>query len=163
MLQAISLLLHTTYVVSKEVTLMKRMSVVWNSSDGLSTVRTIATTDGAITILGTLEDFSNAIGFQRWESDVTVNSETPSTDAYLSVTQIAVLLFSDDSGNLARLSLPAPLSSIFMADGSTVDPSTITSIISACIGNLLTGAGTEVTMFKGGYLQGARASGSSTS
>lgn len=140
-----------------------RMSVVWNSADGLSTVRTISTSSGAISILGVLQDFSNAIATQYWESSVTSISETPSTNAYLSVTQIAVLLFADDSGNLARLSLPAPIDSIFLSDGSTVDPSKITSLISACVGSLLTGSGTTVTQFRGGYLQGARASGSSTS
>lgn len=142
---------------------MKRMSVVWNSADGLATIRTITTSTGAITIFSLLQDISRAIGAEWWESNVSTNSETPSTDAYLSVVQIAILLFADDVGFLAKLSLPAPDASIFMSDGSTVDPAAIPDLITACIGNLLTGAGTTVTMFKGGYLQGAKASGSSTS
>jgi hypothetical protein len=154
----------TIDIINKERAMAtKRMTVNWASAYGLITSRSITTDGGASTILTDLQALSNATGQQYWEGDVTFNSNVPSTAPYLSVVQIAVLEFEDASGFTARLSLPAPQSGIFLSDGTTIDPSMISTLITDCIGTLQTAMGTLVTSFKGGWLQGASANGGSSS
>lgn len=132
----------------------QRMSVVWQDANGQQTVRSISTAFGGSTILGDLFALSNAAPFQYWEGTLVTPSDTPSTNPYLSARQVAYLTFRDAANNTARLALVSPHSSIFLSDGVTVDPSAISTLITDCIGNLMTAAGTTVTVFVSGVLAG---------
>jgi hypothetical protein len=91
------------------------------------------------------------------EGDVTVNSSTPTVADYNSSRLTAMLEFRDSRTNsLGRLYVPAPQKSIFLGDGETVDPSAITSLIAAAVGNLVAGSGNTVDQFTGGQLVRAR-------
>lgn len=95
---------------------------------------------------------SNA-DFQRdWEGPTVVNAAPlPINATYTSVNDYATLVFTTAAGNLVYITLPAPQSSIFMADQETVDPVAIATIIAAVVGTVLDGTGTVVTAFVGGY------------
>lgn len=135
---------------------------MWVDGAGERVLQVVRTLSGASSIVAELEAVSQAKVVESWEGDDTTFSVIPGTGTYITVRQTAVLYFADGVGRIARLLLPAPDSSIFLSDGVTVDPTTIPSLITACIGSLLTGAGTTVTSFVGGQLIGTRLTGVST-
>lgn len=75
---------------------------------------------------------------------------------YPSVSQVAQLVFSDGAGSTAVLSIPAPISAMFLPDGITVDTSNtqvaLLILNALTAGALLSAAGNSVTS----YLRGAR-------
>jgi hypothetical protein len=72
------------------------------------------------------------------------------TFPYNAVEDIAVLTFSDNARNKTKLILPAPVLSMFLPDGKTVDPAAVATLVADCLGNLMTQANTVVTRFVGG-------------
>lgn len=78
-------------------------------------------------------------------------SPAPTTGAYQNVGDYAVLVYTDGSGNNVYVTLPAPQSSIFLADQFTVDDTQIATIDAAVIGTVLSGAGSPVTAFVAGF------------
>lgn len=128
-------------------------SVVWIDSGGNSTITLIRTSSGAGTIEGDVLALSNADWFNQWEGTLFVNaSPSPTFADYPSVTQNATLLFLCADGTNARLDIVAPKISIFMADGVTVDPSTITGLIADCVGNLLSASLSPAVSYLSGFL-----------
>jgi len=89
------------------------------------------------------------------ERDLTYASEGANA-LYPSARQLAVLTFEDAVGGQCSLTIPAPIASIFEADGVTVDPTNVQVallILNAITGGaLLTAAGNPVVA----YLSGTR-------
>lgn len=132
-------------------------SILWVDSGGLTTITLILANPSAAGIQGALLGKSNADYLDEWEGPLNING-SPSVHnlAYPSVTQSAVLSFLCGDGSIAKVSLPAPQLSIFLADGQTVDATQITGIIGACTGNLVSNTGSAATSFLGGILTGRR-------
>lgn len=129
-----------------------KRTVVWTDCAGQTTLRTLTSQAGAGTVQGILVGKSNAVITEWWEQQETLPAGAPTAAANPFASQVAYLNFSDGAGSSARLALPAPLASIFLADGVTVDPSQawIAAIIAA--GEVVTPAGNLITTFTGGSL-----------
>lgn len=128
-------------------------SIVWVDSGGNNTITLIRTSTGAGVIEGDILAVSNATWFNQWEGTLFINgSPVPTFAEYPSVTQQATLLFQCADGTSARVDIPAPQIGIFMADGVTVDPSTIGTLIADCIGNLLSSSASPAVSFTVGFL-----------
>lgn len=91
--------------------------------------------------------------FQRdWEGATVVNpAPAPINATYNSVNDYASLVFTTAAGNLVYVTLPCPVSTIFLADQETVDPVAIATIIAAVVGTVIDGSGAVVTAFVGGF------------
>src|SRR5215470_4822693 len=113
------------------------MSVVWVGPGNGATITRIRTAAGADTILGDAIAVSNADYNDKWEGDLVINgSPTVASAEYPGLLQQALLQFLCADGTTAVLRIPAPQVAIFLADGTTVDSTTITTLIADCIGNL---------------------------
>lgn len=124
--------------------------IVWEDAGGF-TVATIPCASASLNnIMSALFGISNAAPISWFEGLEHVTGFTPTSALYQGVNDIARLTYSDASGILANLSLPAPQSSIFLADGRTVDATAIAVLNSVVIGHLCTSAGSTVTSFVGG-------------
>lgn len=129
------------------------MSVVWIGAGTGLTITRIRTATGADTILTDMLALSQADYNDKWEGDLIINgSPAPAGGQYPGLTQQALLQFLCADGTAAVLRVVAPSISIFLSDGVTVDPSTISTLITDCIGNLESPTGSLATSFLGGFL-----------
>lgn len=132
-----------------------RQSVVWIDVAGRTRVTQFVINATPACIRTSLLAKSNADVVDWFEGDDHFNtSPAPLNLTYPRVTDFASLLFADGSGNQASLTLPAPDSSIFLADQVSVDPSAIADIISAATTFLVNSAGNTVTTYLGGVRKG---------
>jgi len=134
----------------------KRATLVWGDVSGSASLNTIITNTGIGAIETALQAHSNGAILTCSEGVLDVYSTTPVNASYPLIETSALLVFADALGSVGTLTLPAPQSSIFMADNETVDPSTISDIITAAIGTLLAGSGNPVTVYIKGYLRKGR-------
>lgn len=125
--------------------------IVWVDAAGGSRLTTPQANGSLSSIVTEMLAVSNATVAYYWEGARTVPGGTPTASTYLSTRDAAILVFNDAACNEVRLTLPAPDSSIFMADEQTVDPTAVSSLIAACLGVLQTGAGGVVTAYIAGY------------
>jgi|SRR5215471_9270203 len=129
------------------------MSVVWVGAGTGLTINRIRTATGASTILTDLLALSNADELNTWEGPLTINaSPAPVNATYPGLQQVANLMFLCADGTIAQVRLPAPKLAIMLADGVTVDASTITTLIADCVGNLQGPDGSLAVSFLGGRL-----------
>jgi len=109
-----------------------------------------------------LDGISNAgLSYYSYGPRTFDESTEPATALYPSVTDIANLLYSDSSGNLASIIVPAPRAGIFYPDGITVDSGSLGMVAFNSIalnGALRNAAGGTITSFLGGTRQGRRTS-----
>lgn len=128
-------------------------SVVWIGAGTGLTITRIRTATGASSIQADIIAASNADYNDYWEGDLVINS-TPSVSLgeYRAITARALLNFACADGTSVQLAIPAPQIGIFLADGVTVDATTITTLIADCIGNLESTTGSLATSFLGGFL-----------
>jgi len=128
-------------------------SIVWIDAGGRTQITLLRTSSGGATIETDILALMNADWINEWEGTLNINaSPAPSTSAYPSVLQQATLVFLCADGTSARLDIPAPMLSIFLADGVTVDPSAITTLIADCTGNLLSPSLSPVVSYQSGIL-----------
>ncbi|SRR6516162_2548711 len=131
----------------------KTMSIVWIGAGTGLTINRIRTATGAGTILADLLAISQADQLNTWEGDLTINgSPAPGGGQYPGLNQIANLVFLCADNTTAQIRLPAPSISIMLADGVTVDSSTITTLITDCVGNLQSPTGSLAVSFLSGRL-----------
>lgn len=134
-------------------------SIIWIDAGG-RTSQTIPCSDPNNTaLMAALQNHSNAVVLHWFEGPDNVLSLTPTAATFPDVRDLARLTFTDASGSLVNLALPAPASGIFLADSVTVNPSAIADIITAAVGHLCTSGGGLVTSFVAG-LRNQRSSGS---
>jgi class 3 adenylate cyclase len=135
---------------------MNRRYMAWIDANGFTRL-TLLNGTGALlgptltTVQTTLVAQSNADVLNSVENTLTTNTPFPPGAVYRSVGDAAILTFQDGSGNLVDITLPAPLSSVFLADGVTVDSSAIALIIGSVIGTVVTPAGGTVSAYVAGY------------
>jgi len=130
---------------------LTRRSIVWVDANGF-TRQTLPV--GNATLAGlqaALLAKSNADLANEFEGVLTVNTTpAPVAAALQSVLDAAMLTFSTTSSSLVTVTLPAPIASIFFADGETVDPAQIAAIIAAVVGTVQTVGGSTATAFVSG-------------
>jgi len=140
----------------------KKAGVVWIDAQGERTLNVITTQSGVGGIEAQLSALSNASVVECWEGLDEVYTVSPVVAQYPTVRITAVLLFASASGSVGRLYLPAPIPTIFLSDGITIDPTQITALISAAVGSLICGDGTVAATFSGGQAVRTRFSGLGT-
>ena len=127
-------------------------TLVWVDAAGGNSFRTIKVSGDPSAIITALTARSNAGIAQYWGGPLNQPGNLPTIADYPTAAQVAYLRFVDASGAVANVALPAPPTSIFLADGINVDPSQITGIISACVGTLVTASGAPVVAYQSGTL-----------
>jgi hypothetical protein len=129
----------------------QRGTAIWVDVNGFTTAQMYTTSAGDAAVLTALLAKSHADVLSTWEGALSVNpSPVPTTGDYQTVGDKANLLFSTGAGTLVTVVLPAPKSSIFLADQETVDFTQIAAIIAAVIAGVVDGSGNAVTTFIGG-------------
>jgi hypothetical protein len=127
--------------------------MLWVDGAGGSTITLIRTSTGGASIETEILGVINADIFNEWEGTLNINlTPAPTVAPYQSVSQKAQLVFLCADGTTAGVTLVAPKLGIFLADGITVDSSMITSLITACVGNLLSPTLSPATAFLSGVL-----------
>lgn len=128
----------------------QKRQIVWIDLQGKTTATIPCADPDNSSIMAALQNHSGADVFSWFEGPANFLTPAPSGVEFAGVTDVARLVFTDASGSLVTLALPAPNLGIFEADTSTVDPSTITDIITACVGSLCSAAGGLVTAYVAG-------------
>jgi hypothetical protein len=137
----------------------QRRYIVWIDAGGRTRATIPCADPDNATIMAKLQLHSNADVQEWFEGPDNLLTPTPVSAAFPDVIDLARLTFTDAFGSLVNLALPAPQSSIFLADSVTVDPSAIADVITACIGHLCSSGGSLVTAYVAG-LRNLRSSGS---
>lgn len=135
-----------------------RLSMVWVDAAGITTMNYYDTDDATGDIIaGDIANLSNAGQLAFWHGDLTVYSPVVIPGGnYQLVQTYALLIYVDVYGNETTVKIPAPNTSIFNADGRTVNPLAIATLTNDIVGHMLTSAGNLVTAFKAGTIQGKR-------
>jgi len=132
--------------------------MVWADTGG----RTRATLlDGNATLASVqaaLQNHSQADILFYIEGPQVGSTPAPAGGVFPSVGDTVRLTFTDASGNMLNVVLPAPSANIFLADSVTVDATMIGDIITAVVGTVLSAAGNPATAFVAG-LRGVRGQG----
>lgn len=136
----------------------KRASVIWQDFNGITRQTIITSASGGGAVWAAVQAASQSGVQTSWESSLGAPVGTPATGAYQSVRSAAQLTFQTASGDLLRLTVPAPSLGIFMADSQTVDPANalVIAIVAACVGTLSDAAGNTAVSYVGGVLQPGR-------
>lgn len=127
-----------------------RTSIIWQDAAGFTTQTLIRSTGSITTLFNALLAKSNADYSDVWAGTETIHVPSPVAAVYESVGDYALLEYSTAAGLVVTLKLPAPKSSIFLADGQTVDAGQITAITNAAILTVSDASGNLVTSFLGG-------------
>jgi hypothetical protein len=111
-----------TYICGPTVPMYRR-TVVWQDAQGKTGTTILTSLAGAGVTMGALSaNFTNATPIQWWEGLVTVYPAPLTVNAtYPNVQDAARFVFADAGGNIASVTLPAPVASLFLADQETVD------------------------------------------
>ena len=106
---------------------------------------TLAVVRGQVLLLTNSDEATDS------EAPITVNpTPNPVAATYQSVTDIARLLFLTSAGTIVTINVPAPLASMFMADGETVDPTSVAGLLTAATGVVSDLSGNTVASYVGG-------------
>lgn len=131
-------------------------SIVWVDAGGRTRqtiLRGIDSLIGGATLASVQADvlaISNAGVQEYWQGTDTFPAGTGTAAVYPNVSDWAQLLFTAVDGSIVYVTIPAPASSIFLADGETVDSSMITTLIADAIACLVTNTGAHPTAYAGG-------------
>jgi hypothetical protein len=128
----------------------QRQSSIWADAGGDSALVTMTTSAGAGAINLQLGALTNASVIQQWAGTLFAFAPAATAATYQSVNDRAVLFFGTAAGTIIKLLIPAPISAIFMADQETVNPASITALVTACIGNLSDALGNTANAYIGG-------------
>ena len=133
------------------------LSTLFVDAGGGSTITLIRSNLGGSGMLSALLAVSNADYLNHWEGHVAVNaSPAPVAAVNQSVNTQASLVFLCADNSQVTFNIPAPKASIFLADGVTVDQTMITSLITACVGHLVSQSGSTATSYLSGLLTARR-------
>ena len=135
---------------------MLRRYMVWIDASGATRLTFVNLSASGTGVQTQLMGDSNASVLNAVENTLTVYTPLSTAAVYPSVADAAILTFQDAGGNLADITLPAPVSSIFLADQVTVDSTMIAAIIAAVVGTVVTASGGLVTAYVAGTRQRSR-------
>jgi hypothetical protein len=130
--------------------------LVWVDFTGRTRLTIIKAGTDPCTIASAMQLLSNSAILYSWDGFIDPTLGSSLSGQYQAVNTAASLMFQTDSGSVLSLTFPAPLISVFKADKITIDPSLITSIITAAIGNLSDGNGNLASSYLGGVLEKTR-------
>jgi hypothetical protein len=125
-------------------------AIIWVDAAGKTRLTTLRGSASLATVEGDLLAKSNAAIARWWEGASTIPGGAATAAIYPSTKDAAELVFSTPTGTTVTVTLPAPIASIFLADGETVDPVAIATLITDCLAVLTDGSGTAVTAYVGG-------------
>ncbi len=128
----------------------KRRTIFWADQAGQRAITHFDYAGDASGFFAQYQAFSDAHVQDWFEGTLTRIRLGTLNFPYRGVEDIAVLTFSDNARNRTKLMLPAPVLSMFLPDGKTVDPAQVAALVADCIGNLTTQANTVVTRFLSG-------------
>lgn len=136
----------------------KTASVIWLDFNGVTRQTVLKSLTGAGAIWAAAQAASAAQVEKSWESVTGTSVGTATNTLYQSVKQSARLIYQTASGSNLYVTIPAPLRSIFLADGVTVDPSNalVLAVNAAAIGSLSDGGGSTAAVYIGGLLNPSR-------
>ena len=123
-------------------------SVVWVDAGGAIGITRITSSAGAAATQAAIVAASHTDYVNYWEGTIVPNpTPTPTPGDYSGVQSRANLIFACADGTAYTVQILAPLRSIFMADGTTVDPTNplVVSLVTAAIAELTNPAGSPVT------------------
>ena len=131
---------------------------VFIDATGRTRMQVIKALTNPCTILNNVQALSNAAVAYNFDGPIDPQIGTSTAAMYQPAQLYANLLFQTAAGTNINLQIISPKASIFLADNVTVDPSAITALISACIGQLSDGAGNVAITYLGGALAPSRGS-----
>lgn len=130
---------------------MLRRSVIWVDAQGKTRQTLLRGSATLLTVMSSVKSVSNADVLGDFEGTETINgTPVPVAAAYATVNDFAVLTYETGAGTLVYITVPAPLSSIFLADGETVDATAIAALTTAVVGTVTDASGNAVTAFVAG-------------
>jgi len=132
------------------------MSAVWVGFQGETTITRMNTSAGAGALLTASLACSHADKLQTWEGTNVPNATpTPTAGDYSPVSSQAALVFVTAVATQVTLLVPAPLRSIFLADGQTVDTAnaSVIALVAAAIAALVDSTGNPVIALVSGTLR----------
>lgn len=133
---------------------MQTRRITWVDAQGLTSSTQINGSGSLASLQASLLLVSNADYVREFEGTNTPNgSPSPTAATYESVTDQAALWFTTAAGVIVQVTLPAPHSTIFMADQMTVNPAAITAQITAALAVVTDTSGNAVTAFVAGLRQ----------
>jgi hypothetical protein len=134
-----------------EMKMAVRSTYVWTDAGGRTATMLLTTSGSGATTAAAIAAKSNAAIIQAWGGTLYVApSPAPTAGTYRDVADVATLFFRTAAGDVVKVAILAPLASIFLADGETVDSTQIAAIISAVLTNVVTSGGAAVTQYVGG-------------
>lgn len=131
----------------------KRATYVLVDAQGESVVRVVTTNGGIGAIETAIQAHSNGAIVTCAEGNLEIYSSSPVTGTYSTVRVVARISFLSTTGSLGSVFIDSPNSDIFLSsDPDQVDPTAISDLVSACIGNLICGDGTVASTYQGGQI-----------
>jgi hypothetical protein len=128
----------------------KRATLLWVDAGGNSCLRVVTTATGVGAIESAMQLYTNPVVASCAEGVLDIYSAVPASGDYMSIYTTARIDFLSALGSRGSIYLPGPLTSIFSStDASQVDPATITTLITACVGNLICGDGNVAATYGG--------------
>ena len=129
----------------------KLRHVVLADANGSATAIQLRTDTSGNDVMSSILAKSRA-GLVQWsEGEIITGVPLPSASAYRSVFDVAYLTFADATGDLTVITLPAPHTTIFLADQQTVDSGQILTLIADVIAQCVTAAGNPVVSYVSGF------------
>lgn len=127
-------------------------SSVWQDITGAQRITLIRANLSGGGIQSQMAAISAAGLWQYWQGTLFSPSTAPTAGNVYTGGDLAIFNFSCADGTEASIRVPAPLSTIFLADGRTVDPAGLAApLITACIGELVSETGSLAVAYLSGY------------
>ena len=132
-----------------------RRGIVWADCRGLTTMTLLTSTSGAPDTMTALQGCSNAAITNYWEGPLNILVPATTTGPFGNVLTEVRFTCTDASGNQARITVPAPVDTLFLPDQRTIDMSNslVAAFASAATSELVIPASDEpVTQVLYGFL-----------
>jgi hypothetical protein len=129
-----------------------RLFVEWLdiNQNFLRTANYVAAPANAAAYLAALQGASNAGQVITTEGPAAFPTTAPVDATYPSALDTAVLNFMATGGAAVIVTVPAPISALFLGDNETVDPTDPTGLIAACSAALGDVLGNSILLFRSG-------------
>jgi len=126
------------------------LSTLWVDASGRQTVTLIRNVSSGCPIQAQVIALSAALPLQDWEGPIDSHSPTPAASTY-QIGDWAYLQYANADGSESQIAIPAPLTTLFLSDGRTVDPTQLTALNAAAIGTLGGYSGSAAATYISGY------------
>jgi hypothetical protein len=136
----------------------RAVAAVFVDGTGRTRLQVVKAATNPCTILTDLLALSNAATAYNFDGLIDPAQGTAVAAPYQAAQLYANLQFTTATGAILQLQIIAPQVAIFLADGVTVDPAAVASLVADCIGNLSDGAGNVATAYLGGSLAPSKGS-----